>query len=74
MAGDTATVQQTETRVDNTMMPKTYAIKSGDCLWNIAKSLYGDGADYAKLYEANKDIIGANPNKIYPGQVLSIPA
>ncbi|MDE7244012.1 MAG: LysM peptidoglycan-binding domain-containing protein [Oscillospiraceae bacterium] len=71
--GDTASVQQTETRVDNTTAPKTYTIKSGDCLWNIAKSIYGDGADYTKLYEANKDVVGDNPNKIYPGQVLSIP-
>ena len=69
----TATVEQTETRVDNTTAPKTYTVKSGDCLWNIAKSLYGNGADYAKIYEANKGVIGSNPNLIYPGQVLTIP-
>jgi len=69
----TATVTKTETRVDNTTTPKTYTVKKGDCLWNIAKSIYGSGADYSKIYEANKGTIGSNPNKIYPGQVFTIP-
>lgn len=69
----TATVEQTQTRVDNTTTPKTYTVKKGDCLWNIAKSLYGSGADYTKIYEANKGTVGSNPNRIYPGQVLTIP-
>lgn len=73
MEGNMATVEQTETRVDNTAIPKTYTVKKGDCLWNIAKSLYGSGAEYAKIYEANKSVIGSSPNRIYPGQVLTIP-
>lgn len=73
VAGNTATVEKTETRVDNTTTPKTYTVKKGDCLWNIAKSLYGSGADYTKIYAANKGTIGGNPNLIYPGQVLTIP-
>ncbi|MCX4265203.1 MAG: LysM peptidoglycan-binding domain-containing protein, partial [Firmicutes bacterium] len=69
----TATVQKEEPRVDNTVQPKTYTVKKGDCLWNIAKKLYGNGADYSKIYSANKGVIGGNPNLIYPGQVLTIP-
>jgi len=53
--------------------PKTYTVKSGDCLWNLAKKFYGDGAQYTKIYEANKGVIGGDPNKIYPGQVYTIP-
>lgn len=52
---------------------KTYTVKSGDCLWNIAKALYGKGSDYTKIYNANKGVIGSNPNLIYAGQVLTIP-
>ena len=52
---------------------KTYTVKSGDCLWNIAKALYGNGADYTKIYNANKGTIGKNPNLIYPGQTFTIP-
>ncbi len=69
-----ATVQKTKKRVDNSVKPQTYTVVSGDCLWNIAKKFYGSGAQYTKIYEANKSVIGGNPNKIYPGQVLSIPA
>lgn len=51
---------------------RTYTVKSGDCLWNIAKQFYGNGAQYNKIYSANTDKI-KNPNLIYPGQVLTIP-
>lgn len=52
--------------------PKTYTVKSGDCLWNIAKKFYGNGALYTKISNANKGKI-KNANLIYPGQVLTIP-
>ena len=69
----TATVEKEQPRVDNSVQPKTYTVKSGDCLWNIAKKYYGSGSSYTKIYEANKGTIGGNPNLIYPGQVLTIP-
>lgn len=51
---------------------KTYTVKRGDCLWNIAKRFYGNGAQYTKIYNANRGKI-KNPNLIYPGQKLTIP-
>lgn len=69
-----ATVQKAEQRVDNSVQPQTYTVKSGDCLWNIAKKFYGNGAKYTVIYDANKNVIGGNPNLIYAGQVLTIPA
>ena len=51
---------------------RTYTVKSGDCLWNIAKKYYGNGALWNKIYDANTGKI-ANPNLIYPGQVFVIP-
>lgn len=53
---------------------QTYTVVKGDCLWNIAKKFYGSGAKYTVIYDANKGVIGGNPNLIYPGQVLTIPA
>ena len=52
----------------------TYTVKPGDSLWAISKKLLGSGARYSELYEANKSIIGSNPNLIYPGQTFTIPA
>ena len=68
-----ATVKKEEPRVDNTVQPRTYTVQPGDCLWNIAKRFYGNGALYTKIYEANKGVIGGNPNLIYAGQVYTIP-
>ena len=72
----TASVQKEEPRVDNTVQPKTYTVKGGDCLWNIARKFYGDGSQYKKIYEANRAVIDAHrggPNMIWAGDVLKIP-
>lgn len=61
------------TRPNTQEAPKTATVVSGDCLWNLAKKYYGDGAQYKKIYEANKAVIGSNPNLIKPGQKLVIP-
>lgn len=53
---------------------QTYTVVKGDCLWNIAKKFYGNGSKYSLIYNANKSVIGGNPNSIRPGQVLTIPA
>ena len=51
----------------------TYTVKPGDNLSKLAKQFYGTGADWKKIYEANRDVIGGNPNLIYPGQTFKIP-
>lgn len=53
--------------------PQTYTVQQGDCLWKIAKQFYGDGSKYPTIANANSNQI-SNPNLIYPGQVLTIPA
>lgn len=68
-----ASVSNSEQRVDNRTIPKTYTVVYGDCLWNLAKKFYGNGALYTKIYEANKSLIGPNPNTLYVGWVLTIP-
>lgn len=61
-----------------------YTIQKGDCLWNIAKKLYGDGSKWTKIYNANKSTIEADAKKhgkssssnghwIYPNTNLVIP-
>ncbi len=43
----------------------------GDCLWNIAKSVYGSGYKWTIIADAN-GVSRSNPI-IYPGQVFTIP-
>lgn len=47
---------------------KTYTVKSGDSLSKVF------GKEWRKVYEANKSVIGNNPNIIRPGQKLVIPS
>lgn len=50
-----------------------YTVVSGDSLSKIAKEFYGDASVYQTIFEANKPML-SHPDKIYPGQMLRIPA
>ena len=60
------------TKAEDSNAGRTYTVKSGDCLWKIAKQFYGNGVEYPKIYNANKDKI-KNPDLIITGWVLIIP-
>lgn len=49
-----------------------YTVKYKDRLNTISKDVYGNYADWKKIFEANKNKID-NPNLIFPGQKLKIP-
>jgi nucleoid-associated protein YgaU len=53
--------------------PNFYTVVRGDTLSKIAKTAYGDANKYPVIFEANKPML-KDPNLIYPGQVLRIPA
>ena len=48
----------------------TYEVKAGDSLSKIGKKV---GKTWQEIYEANKAVIGNNPDLIKPGQMLQIP-
>ncbi len=50
-----------------------HTVVSGDNLSKIAKAFYGDANKYPVIFEANKPML-SHPDKIYPGQMLRIPA
>jgi nucleoid-associated protein YgaU len=62
LSGDQAPGSETERVVEN-----------GDTLSGIALETSGDADDWQALYEANKDVVGSDPDLIYPGQVLVLP-
>lgn len=53
---------------------QTYTVVKGDSLSRIAKRFYGSANKWRKLYDANRQTVGSNPDLIKPGQVLTIPA
>ena len=50
-----------------------YTVISGDTLGKIAKEYYGNEMNQEVIFDANKPML-IHPNKLYPGQVLRIPA
>jgi len=51
----------------------SHTVASGENLWKIAVSEYGDGYKWVQIYKANKDLIGSNPGIIISGQKLNLP-
>jgi nucleoid-associated protein YgaU len=53
-----------------------HTVVGGETLSSISMKYYdsADRDDWMAIYEANKDVIGDNPNLIKPDQVLKIPA
>jgi nucleoid-associated protein YgaU len=50
-----------------------YTVKKGDNLSKIAKQHLGDANAWRRIYEANRAVIGDDPDKIFPGQKLTLP-
>jgi uncharacterized protein YidB (DUF937 family) len=52
---------------------ETYTVVKGDSLSKIAKRVYGNANSWRRIYDANRQVIGDNPDLIKPGQKLTIP-
>lgn len=50
-----------------------HTVAAGDNLWKIAEKFYGNGSKNDIIFQANTPML-KSPDKIYPGQVLVIPA
>jgi LysM repeat protein len=48
-------------------------VQPGNSLWRLARQSYGAGVRYVEIYDANRPGI-KDPNLIFPGQVLTLPA
>lgn len=66
---DAAQVSQTSV-FGPAISENTYAVASGDHLWGISVRAYGDGYRWTEVAKANNI---TNPNRIDPGQVLTLP-
>lgn len=74
--GNVAGVESVEDQLEvaeGAVEPVFHTVERGDTLSAIAKKQYGNANAYMKIFEANKPML-SDPDKIYPGQVLRIPA
>lgn len=74
--GNVQTISQVRDsiKVDaSTAESQMHVVESGDTLSKLAKSYYGDATKYPTIFEANKPML-KDPDKIFVGQVLRIPA
>lgn len=53
--------------------PRYHEVTTGDGLSKIGQKFYGDIHKWPVIYEANRDVIGNDPNMIKAGQRLLIP-
>lgn len=54
----------------NERSPQTYVVQDGDTLWDIACKFLNDPGRWQQLWYANQEI--RNPDRIYPGDVISL--
>ncbi|MGR3495098.1 LysM peptidoglycan-binding domain-containing protein [Citreimonas sp.] len=47
-------------------------VQPGNTLWGISRIRYGEGIDYVRIFDANRDQI-RDPDLIYPGQIFDLP-
>jgi Bacterial Ig domain/LysM domain len=52
--------------------PRKLVIQPGNNLWKLSREVYGKGRMYTVIFKANRDQV-KNPNRIYPGQILTAP-
>jgi LysM repeat protein len=69
----TTVAQQAHTTAVVRLASRTYTVRAGDSLASIAEHFYGNPADWSWIYHANESVVH-NPNDIYVGEVLKIPA
>jgi LysM repeat protein len=50
----------------------TYTVRPGDTLSGISRQVYGSAGDWQQVYAANRGTV-ADPDVIYPGEVLNLP-
>ncbi|MCF7221713.1 LysM peptidoglycan-binding domain-containing protein [Marilutibacter chinensis] len=68
-----SSVQSTEEIIEADPVEQAYTVEKGDTLSAIARQFYGKASDWTVIFEANRDQLD-DPDRIFPGQVLRIPA
>lgn len=69
-------------RAEQRLFPRAarrYTVRAGDTLWDIAAATLGSDDPrriaryWPRIHRANRDVIGPDPDRIFPGQRLVLP-
>ncbi len=52
---------------------RTYVVQKNDTLQKISQKFYNTTRNWRRIFDANRKVIGSNPDKIKPGTRLVIP-
>lgn len=52
---------------------RSYTVQPGEGWYDLARKFMGDGKDYPKLYEHNKERVGGDPQLLRAGTVIELP-
>ena len=64
--------EEPEVVAEAAQRPNAVTVQEGFTLWAIARERFGDGTQFVRVYEANRDLI-RDPDLIYPGQIFELP-
>jgi nucleoid-associated protein YgaU len=70
---DAVRQQREATATGESDLTPAYIVRSGDTLWNIAVQYYENGRLWRHIYNANRSLIGPNPDRLEAGMRLRIP-
>ena len=51
---------------------ESYTVQKGDTLWSIARKVYGNGNQWPRIFDVNRDQL-SEPGRLHTGMVLRIP-
>lgn len=54
------------------IVKKTYDVVAGDTLSSISKKVYGNPSKWKALFDANRSVVGADPNALRAGMRLAV--
>ncbi|MGH2755152.1 MAG: LysM peptidoglycan-binding domain-containing protein [Actinomycetota bacterium] len=64
----------------DTSLPTVHRVAPGESLWTIAEHALGTkdplrlARYWHKIHRTNREVIGRDPDRIFPGQQLTLPA
>jgi nucleoid-associated protein YgaU len=50
-----------------------YVVEAGDTMRGVAQKVYGDADLWPRIYAANRDVVGPDPDALQVGMRLRIP-